>query len=956
MSTLPGKLLLELGSVDLLTGRLDAPDGPRALSEMERDLLAYLAARPGQDVPREALYREVWGYSGRVISRTVDLTVSRLRARVERDPAEPRHLLTVYGVGYRFEPLSGAPSPAEAERELRVGEARVTLPSGHGRGPGGAPLRLSPSERALLDALDQQRGEPLDRRSLEAHLWPDRAVSPKALAMTVRALRVKLEPEPSAPAWLLSLRGGGYLLRAEGAPEEAPGSFFGREAELAAARVALEEAPLVTLLGAGGVGKTRLALELCRGRGALFCPLADARDARDLSAALGRALGVDVRSLSSQEALVEALKGRMQARPERLLVLDNLEQVEGAAEIIGPLRGAAPMLATSRRPVKLRGERALRLGPLPEDAAAELFADRSGLDVTHPCVLPLVRLLEGLPLALELAAAQLGSTTPEALLERLRRSPLELQEGPVDLPARQRSLEATLRWSWDLLEPEPRRALAWCACFEGGFSAEAAEAVLADQGVEVRGLLDLLRERSWIELDLSTSTPASPRLRMAEATRAFALERLEASGERGAAREALIGWAVSFAEEEVARVHGPQPSVHVARLGAEQANLLAALSALPRPQDARAVSLARGLAHPLRLSWPTDERHALFQRLLDAASPELPPEARARLLQLRLQVTFEPEPYLERAREIVDVAERGADEGLRISALTGLCQGLRAFGRPGAEELARAIVARCEALGRYGDGLLACLDLALIAHEQGQEEESEAWLERGLSQSRRERDLFRRVALLNLAVHLHIEWGLYEDAELFADELLEALPRSGHLWMAAGTWANRGSLHIERGQLAEARRCFTRALEASGGIAASPSYPLLFEAMRLSCDALEGLRGPELLRAASEVVRQAEQLGTGCPALARALVALTAAELGRGPVLRRQLRRLAEGEVVQVEGPHVARAGVAIAQLLGDGPAAPARERLEALSERSHLCRLLRQVCEAYPRFTDAGG
>lgn len=341
-------------------------------------------------------------------------------------------------------------------------------------------------------------------------------------------------------------------------------ALIGREAEVGevAATLSGGTVRLLTLTGPGGVGKTRLAVEAARRLtpdfpgGVFFVPLATVREPGLLGEAIATALGVAPGEAGSG---VLAVRSVLSDRPA-LLVLDNLEQVVEGAPVIGELLGAAPqlsVLATSRAPLRLRGEREVEVlplavqpaGALPDAAfpAVQLFVERAQAvradvtagDATAADVAEICRLLDGLPLAIELAAAMTRVLPVSSLLERLRGGPSRLSGGLRDVPERHRGLADTIAWSYDLLE-EPSRALfAQLSVFRGGFSLETAERVCQVDGDLLAGVA-ALTEQSLVRARVAER--AGPRFAMLGTIRYFAAERLAESpqGESVLARHAEV--------------------------------------------------------------------------------------------------------------------------------------------------------------------------------------------------------------------------------------------------------------------------------------------------------------------------------------------------------------------------------------------------------------------------------
>jgi DNA-binding response OmpR family regulator len=213
---------LERCRVDLVSGAVYGLDDELTLSSRERLLLAYLADRPSVDVSRDELLTRVWGYSDQVMSRAVDTAVHRLRDKLELDPERPRHLLTAFGVGYRFEPRRPEIVQVHAlppGRRLVLGDRSVDLDLGTVLGPAG-PVSLTTTEAALLRALAERAGQRVDRRTLLRQVWPDRLGGARLLDGAIHRLRTKLEPDPAHPRYLETVRGVGYRLTL--APELSP--------------------------------------------------------------------------------------------------------------------------------------------------------------------------------------------------------------------------------------------------------------------------------------------------------------------------------------------------------------------------------------------------------------------------------------------------------------------------------------------------------------------------------------------------------------------------------------------------------------------------------------------------------------------------------------------------------------------------------------------------------------
>jgi predicted ATPase len=375
-------------------------------------------------------------------------------------------------------------------------------------------------------------------------------------------------------------------------------SFVGREQELAELKPLLRRTRCLTLSGTGGAGKTRLALELARSEqqsydaGAAFIELGALADARLIPEAVAAAL--DVHALPTQN-LVEAVIDVLSSRT-LLLVLDNCEHVLAAtAKLCDTLLRSAPRLtvvATSREPLRVSGEVVFRVpsldipGPeqmlsldqLGEYEAVRLFTDRAtaaapGFTLDHENADDVARIcfrLDGLPLALELAAGRVGALSPAVIAERLDDRFRLLRTGSSSAPTRQQTLTATLQWSHDLLEPDEALLFRRLAIFAGGFELEAVEEVCALDGSDVSGIADVLARLAEKSLVSVEERGRERRYRLLETVRMYAHERLVGAGEEQLVADRHARWALALAEQE----RGSP------RLDRETPNLRAALTVL----------------------------------------------------------------------------------------------------------------------------------------------------------------------------------------------------------------------------------------------------------------------------------------------------------------------------------------------------------------------------------------
>jgi predicted ATPase/DNA-binding SARP family transcriptional activator len=418
------------------------------------------------------------------------------------------------------------------------------------------------------------------------------------------------------------------------APLPAPANAtVGRDGELVEATELLlrPDVRLVTLVGPGGVGKTRLALEVARGvedrfaGGAAYVNLDGVEDADALVAELASALGV---AASTVEELGEQL-GRATRGAPALLVLDGVERFLDDAGHIGQLLAAVAdltVLATSRAALRLTTEHVYPVHPLAGPNAAALFVTRAtaarpdqAIDAGgQPTVDEICARLDGLPLAIELAADRARLLSPRALLSRLERRLELLTGGPRDLPPRQRSLRATLEWSWDMLAERERVLLGRLTVFAGGASLEAAEAVCngdADLGADVETLASSLMDKTSL-LRTDTGLDDQPRFRLLSTIAEFSAERAGdlAELERRHARYFLRY--CEHAAEEAAHAHRRE---WLERLAQERGNIHLAYERLLRDGMAdEAVRIAIAFARALPWDAHTDEVRGWLAQALAA--------------------------------------------------------------------------------------------------------------------------------------------------------------------------------------------------------------------------------------------------------------------------------------------------------------------------------------------------
>ena len=538
-----------------------------------------------------------------------------------------------------------------------------------------------------------------------------------------------------------------------------PEPLHGRRRELAGLRQSLGSARLVTLVGQGGIGKTALAraaaLDHARARREPVCTvdLPELVDPRLLGASVAEAFGVRPSEPAAPAHEVAAALSDHAG----LLVLDGCESMlEAAVDLVSVLLAAAPrvrVLATSRRLLGMTGEVVVPVGPLEADEAQALFVARATAALPSfrltednaAAVTALCEVLEGVPLALELAAARIPVLSVQGILDRLGDRLRLLAKGARDAPERQRSLRASLEASSELCTPEERALWDRLSVFTGGFSLEAAEEACAGDGIDAADVLDLvdgLLEKSVLTRDDDGTSYV--RFRMPEPLREYAAARLS-DAELRDGRDRQLAWAADLVRAASSRFFGPGQGEWYRTLGRERANLREALHhALEDPRRAvQALEIVTALEPYWVATWQLGEARHWVTRAAAVADADARTRARA-LATAAVAASLQGEPgtgrVLREEAEALVVAD-GTDSAVRGRVL--LARGVealvtrepdealepleravttaRSVGDQALESSALLVLALCRALADDLDGagaaLGSCVDLTEAAGE-----------------------------------------------------------------------------------------------------------------------------------------------------------------------------------------------------------------------------------------------
>ncbi len=598
---------------------------------------------------------------------------------------------------------------------------------------------------------------------------------------------------------------------------------------------------LVTLTGPGGVGKTRLAVAVGErlrdrfGAGTVFVPLDAVTDPGLVLAAIGRAAGADLaRAGSPAEALAETF-----GDGSWLLILDNLEQVVQVAPYLGELLARCPqlaILATSRTVLGLRAEREYPVLPLPAGAGAAsvaelesfpavaLFVDRAravrpGFALTEgnaAAVAEICRRLEGLPLAIELAAARTRLLDPPALLDRLAASLDALGTGAVDLPERQRTLRATVEWSVGLLTDAERSLLEVVAVFIDGWTVQAAARVA---GLEEDRVLELSEALARHSLVYAGSTELGSRTRMLETIRAFVAERLGARADAEQVGRRHAGFYRALAEQADRPMRGPDRSEWLERLDAEAGNLAAAvrwyLAHDPGP-----------LPHLFRVLW-------LFWTAQD-----LEREAWSWVEQLLPAAgTLNPQASAELAWTAIVLAVDIGEDAAALAARQRLAPLLAGISDPLLHAISQLAMAWALPIVGDFDGTLREVTVSL-EELRGQDE-----------------PVFTAMAAFT-AGSLETALGRYDDALRHLREARDLAERPGGAWLTAGSRVQLGIVAVLSGSLDEARPLLDEALDLSLAARSTPFVTLCLSGYAQLASAESDPDQAALLEGAAEGLRR----------------------------------------------------------------------------------------------------
>ncbi|MCG7209466.1 BTAD domain-containing putative transcriptional regulator [Streptomyces arenae] len=922
-----------------------------------RALLTVLALRAGRPVPAGLLVDEVWGDDPPAdASGALQALVGRLRRALGADAIDSTD------AGYR---LAAAPDDVDLHRVERLtGDGLRALADGdpakaatvlddalalwYGPALADLPDRTAEAARADVRRLDALRArhtaalalgqaeqslpeltalcdahpldEPLQALRLRALGATGRTAEALAAYDGVRHLladRLGSDPGPELRALHAELLDPAP---APQAPGPRPGnlrarltSFVGREADIETIRADLGTARLVTLLGPGGAGKTRLSQEAAETvryaarDGVWLAELAPVDDPAAVPEAVLSALGAretvlygagaeGMRAAADRhddpvERLVEHC-----ARRRLLIILDNCEHVvDAAADLTARLLERCPdltVLATSREPLGVPGELLRPVEPLPDPVALRLFADRGAAarpgftvhadEETAAACAEICRRLDGLPLAIELAAARLRMLTPRQIADRLDDRFRLLTSGSRTVLPRQQTLRAVVDWSWDLLDAAERDVLGRLSVFAGGCDLAAAEAVCGPAALDALG--------SLVDKSLVVAAPsaddATMRYRLLETVSEYAGERLDESGDRAAAERAHLTYYRELARTTDPLLRGPGQRAALARFGLEYENLRTALRHAVAARDEQE---ALCLAHSLIWYWQTrdqriETRTWCGEIMALGPDPFAAPAARAEAVWQRL--TAAPPPY---RGEILAEARRG----VHLAQMACMDTELDLWQTPAAQAKLRAVT-EVYAPGLPQTTRAPGMFWFYAVMLTGGVERLREIVDAGVDVCRRTPGYeWELAAALQMRANVLANRAVWAgDATRDADESLEIFRRLGDDWGTAEALSARAESRERKGEFTAAAADYRAAVEHAARLGARAQVSVL-EA-RLGSVLLESGdtgQGERLLR---EVIAREEGLHNEAMPAARLFLSGWLTLDGRTAEAREQLQLLRE--------------------------------------------------------------
>lgn len=828
-----------------------------------------------------------------------------------------------------------ASDPVRQSGSIQFGKDFDLDPSSYELRSGGRIVKLERIPMELLILLIEQRGQLVTRSQIIERIWGKDVFldTDNSINAAIRKIRQVLKDDPEQPRFVQTITGRGYRFiapvvetrnkvssrnttsglnaihsgfsekAAEPVVETASSSlpvqrtgFLGREKEVAAAEQLLlrPDVSLVTITGPGGIGKTRLAVQLASrlaehfSGGTYFVSLSSLSDPGLLASVIVQALGI--REAGTQSPM-EVLKAnlRRSGRAPKLLLLDNFEHLVGAVPTVVELLSVGSklkVLVTSRSALHVYGENEFPVPPLalPEQSVATvevlsqspavaLFVQRAvaakpDFHLTPEnaaAVAEVCARLDGLPLAIELAAARVKVLSPTAMRTRLSSRLQLLTGGARDMPQRHQTLRAAMDWSYDLLTPTERRLFRRLSVFVGGCTLEGAEAVCdakGDLGLDVLNGMESMVDKSLAQRD--EQADGEPRFVMLETIREYALEKLEASGEKALTKRAHAAYCLVLAEERATEQVGTVSADWLAHYGVEHDNFRAAVEWLTETGDAEwGLRLGGALFRYWEMREYLAEGRARLDKLLKIAGAQAPTKARSRALFAAGVLGVEQGDYA--------AADALIRESLEISRQLGNAQGaavclnaLAVSARDrGDIQSARSLFEDSLTVWReVGDPKAvasAVSNLANIVKLQGDNTRARSLYEECLSIFSGLGDRAGVAWSMNYQGDVARDQGDPAAARALYEESLEIFRELGDRWGIAGTLADLGNLASDQGNYSMAQDLYRQSIRLFQELEHKRGIARLLECF--ACSAAVQLEAQRSLRLAGAAAALRQNIG-----------------------------------------------------------------------------------------------
>jgi predicted ATPase/DNA-binding winged helix-turn-helix (wHTH) protein len=828
-----------------------------------------------------------------------------------------------------------ASDPVQQSDSIRFGEDFDLDPRTYELRSGGRIVKLERIPMELLILLIEERGQLVSRSQIIERIWGKDVFldTDNSINAAIRKIRQVLKDDPEQPRFVQTITGRGYRFIgpvvetrnkvssrnttsglnaihsgfSEKAAEpvvEIPSSnlpvqrtgFLGREKEVAAAEQLLQrpDVSLVTITGPGGIGKTRLAVQLASrlveqfSGGTYFVSLSSLSDPGLLASVIVQALGI--REAGTQSPM-EVLKAnlRRSGRSPKLLLLDNFEHLVGGVPTVVELLSVASklkVLVTSRSALHVYGENEFPVPPLalPEQPvstvevlsqspAVALFVQRAvaakpDFQLTPEnaaAVAEICARLDGLPLAIELAAARVKVLSPTAMRTRLSSRLQLLTGGARDMPHRHQTLRAAMDWSYDLLTPTEQKLFRRLSVFVGGCTLEGAEAVCdakGDLGLDVLDGMESMVDKSLAQRD--EQSDGEPRFVMLETIREYALEKLEASGEKALTKRAHAAYCLVLAEERATEQVGTVSADWLAHYGVEHDNFRAAVEWLTETEDAEwGLRLGGALFRYWEMHEYLAEGRARLDKLLKIAGAQAPTKARSRALFAAGVLGVEQGDYAAAEaliRESMEISRQlGNAEGAAV-CLNALAVSARDRGDiPSARSLFEESLTVWREVGDPKAVASAVSNLANIVRLQGDNTRARSLYAECLSIFSGLGDRAGVAWSMNYQGDVARDQGDPAAARALYEESLEIFRELGDRWGIAGTLADLGNLASDQGNYSMAQDLYRQSIRIFQELEHKRGIARLLECF--ACSASVQLEAERSLRLAGAAAALRQNIG-----------------------------------------------------------------------------------------------